>query len=96
MTKQRPLDVAKLRDRLGWSQTELARFLGTTDRAISRWESEDVTPSGVVADLLKALVDVVQTSVGLDKVRAAADRGETMTALARRALEGGASGGDER
>ena len=89
------VDVLKLRERLGWSQAQLARFMGVSDRSVARWENGSA-PTGPSADWLRALEDVVQTSVGLGSVRQALDRGENLTSLVRRVLEQGETKHGER
>ncbi len=54
----RPMDwkiVFNLRDRLGWTQTEFARFLGVTHSVPTVWESGDATFSHSIRAALFAL-----------------------------------------
>ena len=52
-------DVRELRERLGLSRADLARFLGVSEATVVRWESDaSVTePRGLPAVLLRALAD---------------------------------------
>jgi transcriptional regulator with XRE-family HTH domain len=38
-------DIRKLRQRLGWSQAEMARRMGCNSKLIQQWETEAVQPS---------------------------------------------------
>lgn len=79
-------DVRALRERLGWSQAQLSRFLGAHSRTAHRWE-HGVAPSGAAAEFLQALEDMTQQPGGVLKVQEAAKQGLTMTALLRQALK---------
>lgn len=93
MTRALEVDVAKLRERLGWSQGQLARFLGVSDRSIYRWETgERHTKASAGLDWLRLLDSVTKVSVVRDRVREAQARGENMLTLVARALEGGEHG----
>lgn len=51
----RKFDVRGLRRRLGLTQQELAKALGTNDRSIRRWEREGITPLRMFVIKLKEL-----------------------------------------
>jgi putative transcriptional regulator len=54
-TNEQIPEVAPLRLRLGWTQTELARQLGVSQPLVAMWESGDRKPSGPAAILLRQL-----------------------------------------
>lgn len=62
-----PEDIRPLRERLGWSQQELAEYLGVDQSSISRMERGQ-PPSGPVIRLLAALSNA---SEGSDEAEAA-------------------------
>lgn len=82
-------DVKALRGRMGWSQTELARFLCVADATISRWEGGDRVPTGRTGDDLGVLdrVSSSATPALLKAIKDAAQRGETIKTLTQRAIE---------
>lgn len=83
------IDVKALRATLGWSQTDLARFLVVADSTIARWESGDRTPTGRSGDDLEALGRVLDgaTTEKVQAVKDAASRGETVKTLVASAIE---------
>ncbi len=50
--------VIELRQDLGWSQTEVADWLGVTQSAVAQWECGDTQPSGAHLAGLALLFDV--------------------------------------
>lgn len=63
-----PEDIRPLRERLGWSQQELARYLGVDQSSISRMERGQ-PPSGPVIRLLAALANASEGSYEVAKDR---------------------------
>ena len=53
------MDIRILRNNLGLSRADLARFLGVSEATVVRWESDRTVsqPRGLPAVLLKALSD---------------------------------------
>jgi len=88
--------VKGLRDRLGWSQTELARFLCVADTTVARWEAQGDNArhmTGHPRELFQALEHATRDREGLERVRESASSGATMRTLLRKAL--GSSGEDD-
>lgn len=81
------VNVADLRNKLGWSQSELARFLGVADATVNRWEQGKRAATGPSGQALEAVSDVAATADGVRRLQDAARRGDTMRSLLRRALE---------
>lgn len=53
----RRINVARLRERLGMSQAEMAKHLGATERSIRRWENDTIDPSPMATGALRRLMD---------------------------------------
>lgn len=49
------MQLSQVRTILGWSQQQVADFVGVTKAAVSQWESEKRTPSGPAQRLLDEL-----------------------------------------
>jgi DNA-binding transcriptional regulator YiaG len=47
--------VKPLRDRLGWTQQDLAEYLDVSRPLVARWETGSLIPNGPVAILLSQL-----------------------------------------
>lgn len=48
----KPHEIKQLRTDLGWSQTDMGRYLGYTDTAIRKWENGLAKPSSLVTATL--------------------------------------------
>jgi DNA-binding transcriptional regulator YiaG len=55
-----PDQVKALRQRVGWSQTQLAKYLRLDPSSVSRMESKDGMVSGPAAVLLEQLAETAQ------------------------------------
>jgi len=49
-------ELRQIRDRLGWTQTEMAVRLGVTRNTVARWERDEVTIREPMARLIKLVV----------------------------------------
>jgi DNA-binding transcriptional regulator YiaG len=49
-------EVKAIREKLGWTQAELAENLGVNQSAVAHWEAGNRNPAGPVVRLLKMLV----------------------------------------
>lgn len=56
-TRQRPIDVKALRERLGLSQVELAKRIPVHELTVSRWENGHMQPSAMAREHLKRVED---------------------------------------
>lgn len=65
------LAIRRLRNTLGLSRTELARFLGVSEATVVRWESDEsaTEPKGLQAVLLNALSDALIAQPPADVAR---------------------------
>jgi transcriptional regulator with XRE-family HTH domain len=63
--------VRRLRDELGLSRGELARFLGVSEATVTRWESSDAPsePKGLSAVLLRCMLDALMRHSPRDVAR---------------------------
>lgn len=52
-----PLNIRRLRARLGWTQLTLAKSLGVSQALISAWESGKRTPGGPAKEVLRSLLE---------------------------------------
>lgn len=53
------IDVQALRDRLGWSRRDLARFLNVAPLTVARWEDGRSPPTGTSRLVLGALHEAI-------------------------------------
>jgi transcriptional regulator with XRE-family HTH domain len=54
------------REKRGWSQGEVAGFLGVDAASVSRWESRQRTPSGPARKLIASLLNVPLSEIESD------------------------------
>jgi DNA-binding transcriptional regulator YiaG len=48
--------IRRFRQRMGWTQTQLAQEVGVTRNTIARWERDEMGISGAAAKLLTLLI----------------------------------------
>jgi DNA-binding transcriptional regulator YiaG len=48
-------ELRRIRDRLGWTQTEMAEALGVTRNTVARWERDEVSIREPMARLIKVV-----------------------------------------
>lgn len=80
------VDVRLLRSRLGWSQSQLAKFLSVADSTVARWDVGDRRPTGTAGELVFALQLATDKPVGVERLKKAEAAGETLRSLIRRWL----------
>ncbi len=55
-------EVAALREDLGWSRAEMARFLGVAALTVTRWEDGRSPPTGTSRAVLDAIREALNTA----------------------------------
>ncbi len=78
------VDVRALRARLGWSQVDMARFLGMSESSLQRWESGTCKPTGAVSELLNAINLASRNDANAAHLKELAANGETFRTLLRK------------
>lgn len=71
------LQIRRLRNTLGLSRAEFARFLGVSEATVVRWESDEAStePRGLQAMLIRALSDALLRQPSPDVARVVRARG---------------------
>lgn len=76
--------IAEARTAKGWSQSEFAKRLGTTQQQVARYESgENDVKSSIIVKMSKVLGVTISYLLGLDEAPAAPDSDPDFDRLAR-------------